>query len=562
MPMTVNPAWLDARRALHVAFEDFCTPPDSSWLAHLGRPEQGFTTDDIRGMWAALPTNPATFAPVNHVYLHVPFCKSICHFCNYERLRPSSPDLMRRWKGRVLEALEALAPALEPHWFHSLYVGGGTPSTLPASMLRDVVGALDRTLRFHPFATRYFEMDPAVMSDAKMAALRDLGFKHVSFGVQTLDPAVNVAHDRGPQDRALVAKRFAELKASDILFSSCDFLLGLAGTTPDGIFAEIEEVIEAHQPRWVDIYHLTPTDEYVDKHFGGDEAAFWAHIQPFQDVAAQRLRQIAEKTDYHLHLGDSHHHSLQARHQGIIGHTEYREFSYSQLLADQDRPLSLLGLGTSARSRIFGQGQVEFRDPGDDVGAEGPATWWGKRMDLPDEAREYLIYRLRDHDSIDRARFLAIFGRDVVDLFPRTVAAWEALGIATADAETLRLVPQARRDRMRALFWAVPAERLEWEVARHRGLDLHGPALKRRLHPLKPGQAVGGGWTLAGVEHARVRLTGHGAEAVLRVAPDLAPDAWAPRLVVEAAPASAEARAGLRRAVPVVRKVLAASSAG
>ncbi|MCB9781235.1 MAG: radical SAM protein [Alphaproteobacteria bacterium] len=561
---TPDPRWLQRRQALHDDFDRVCTPPDASWLAYLGRHREILSLDDLAGLWRTAAAPPGDRAAINHVYVHVPFCKSICSFCNYERLRPRSPDLLRAWEARLVHTVETLAPALRDVTFSTLYFGGGTPSVLPADQLRRVVAVLEQHLRLDDAMSRYLELDPAMMSDSRVAALRDLGFSHLSFGIQTLDAAVNAAHDRGAQGRELVGKRFDDLRAAGIHDVSCDFLLGLAGTTVDQILAELDETLSRWAPVWVDVFQLVPTQGYLDRHFGGSRAAFDAHMQPFLDRGPDGVRRIAATHGYRLNDGQGHAISLYKHNEQPTvdprtgRHLPEGPTAYSQQACEQDAPLNLLGLGTSARTQIFGGAWAEYRDPGDDIAADGPTRFLGSRISLVDEALMWLVHDLRDRDHTDRARFHSVFGRDVEALFPGAVAAWRAQGLlARDDAGGLSLVPQDRAARIRALLWLVPEERLEWELARRVGLDLSPDGLAERLSPLGPGAEVEG-WTLTGTSASHLHLSRDGLALRLRVRPDA--DGGPPRLVVaDPVPQDAHAVATLRAAARLLRRALGPS---
>lgn len=560
----VNRRWLDSRLELHRAFDRICEPPDASWLAYLGRYVQDYTTQQVAERWAAADRDPGLVPAVNHVYLHVPFCKSICSFCNYERLQPRRPELLRIYEARVIEALEALAPSLRGIPWHTLYLGGGTPSVLPADQLRRIVNAFDANLDFTAQSTRYFEMDPAVMSAARLDTLLDLGFHHFSFGIQSLDPLINDAHNRGSQGREVISQRFAEFRERGVHDVSCDFLLGLAGTTVDGIIAEVREVLANWRPTWIDTYQVTPTRAYLDSHFGGSRAAFDAHMRPFLDRGPEELRKLAEEFEYVFVGGDGHHISMYDHREpplqadgsrpNIFG--EYT--AYSQLASEQDAPLHLLGLGTSARSRIFGGGFYEYRDPGDDVGNPGPAHWEGHDIDIRDDALCYLVHDLRDTDIVDRQRFSAVFGRHLVEIFPDAVAAWRALGILVeATEDRLVLKSQTRRERVRTLLWLIPEDRMEWEIARRVGLSLAPDDLAARLAPIGPG-TVFGGWRVDGWGPARIRLRHRHGLVDLRVRPDLA-GGDVPGMVVEGRPPPGSVDE-LRSVVRIIRRAFAATT--
>jgi coproporphyrinogen III oxidase-like Fe-S oxidoreductase len=494
-------------------------------------------------LWGLARPVPGALPAQNNVYVHVPFCKSICRFCNYERLQLSSPAWLRAYLDRLLASLDVLAPAVAHLEFHALYVGGGTPSTLPARMLQELFTKLDEKLRWHPHASREFEFDPTVMSAERLDVLKAHGVGRYSFGIQTLDPAVNEAHDRGRQGIEIIERRFRELAERGLDAVSCDFLLGLSGTTAQGVFAEIGTVLRRFRPHWIDVYLVTPTQSYVDAHFGGSYDNFWAHLRPFQDQSSQALTELAETHGYRLLTGSGHRMSL-IRPEAPRSNTA--RYSYSQLVSEQRRPLNLLGLGPSARTQIFGVAQLQTRDPGDTPDVPGPASYEGHRVDLDDEVRTYLVHHFRDQDSLDRRHFQDVFGEDVVALAPRAVAAWQAEGLLELSDEALCLKTQDRLSRTCSLVWLVPEVALEYELARRMGLDLSAQGVARLLSPVPPGQALAGGVRYMGARAGRILLRANAQSCSIRIAPPLT-DSGEIRLVVDQVPAEL---------VPIVRQAV------
>ena len=90
----LSSAWLEQRRALHDAYADASGLPDASRLAYLRGPEEHFSEREVVDLWRSAVEASEHNPTLNNVYVHVPFCKSICGFCNYERLRPSHPNLL------------------------------------------------------------------------------------------------------------------------------------------------------------------------------------------------------------------------------------------------------------------------------------------------------------------------------------------------------------------------------------------------------------------------------------------------------------------------------------
>ncbi len=518
-----HPAWLARRRLLHRRFEEKVGLVDPSRVAYMRGPERGFSEEEMGDLWREALQGGAAFpGSANHVYVHVPFCKSICQFCNYQRLRPENADLLHRWLERVERSLSVLGPAVSSLRFHTLYIGGGTPSVLPSPLLSRLLEGLGSALRWHRGAVKQFELDPAVMTQDRVEVLARQGIGHFSFGIQTLDPAVNVAHNRGPQDLALVARRFQEFQDAGVSSVSCDFLLGLKGTTSEQMIGEIERVAATFQPSWIDIYFLTPTPSYVETHFGGSLASFFAHLAQFQGVP-QALAAVAERTGYHLEPGRSHHLILRRTFptHGFVGRRD-RRFAYTQLAAHAGRPLHLLGLGSSARSQIFAHAAVAARDPGEDPSLPGPYTYHGHRLTLADEARNFLVARLRDEDRVGRREFQQTVGIPLEQAAPQAISAWKEEGRGSLGRYGLKLHPEDRLERIRTLLWLAPEGAMEDDLAQAMGLDLSAEGLDQALHRLLRGTPLPDGWTLLPPEHGHVLLLAPSGERVrVRVGPGL-----------------------------------------
>jgi coproporphyrinogen III oxidase-like Fe-S oxidoreductase len=558
-PTPINETWWTNRTALQKRYAEVSELIDASRFAYLRGTSKVWTEEEIADVWRSALAKPISETDShNNCYVHVPFCKSICTFCNYERLRPSSTDLLEQYMNRIERSIETLAPAVKSIQFHSLYFGGGTPSILPPKILDRILTRLDNALNWHPQAGRHFEFDPAVMSNEKTEILASHGFEHFSFGIQALDPNVNDKHNRGPQDLEMVGKRFQSFYEQGLYDVSCDILLGLEGTSPATTLQDIETLLTKHQPRRIDIFSLTPTHSYVDRHFGGSFDAFWAHLKPFQEDVIPRLPELAEKTGYLWFEGNGHHMMLE-RGPSIVTpkmHTK-SQFSYNALAVEVKRPIHILGFGQSARSQIFGYAAMQSRDP--DSG-DGPSYYVGHAANREIEIRTYLAHFLRDTNKIDRETFKRIFGIDITEAIPLALAAWKEEGLLQEVTEKeVRLQEQLRMDRTKSLVWIVPDEYLEYEVARRERLDLSPGSLEGMLYPLEPGMELAGRYTYTKTEQSRILLDGADdtEKVVLRVAPDLASEKRTVRLILETRPPKDPvALQALKKAVGQITKLL------
>jgi len=516
------------RERLHRRLEDVTGVPAPSWLATLQGPTVEMSEAEVAGLWSTAPASAR-----NHLYLHVPFCKSICSFCNYERLRPSSPDQLTAYAEQVLASIDVLAPATQHLTFHSVYIGGGTPSVLPARLLDQLLTRIDDAFTWHPRAGRHVELDPQVIGASRVQVLVDHGFHHFSFGIQTLDQAINARHNRGPQDRRAVRRCLDLLRGVGTVH--CDFLLGLRGTTPAGILAEVDDLLSGpNGPDSIDLYELLPTATYLAAEFGGDRDRFEAHMVPFRTEVDAPLRELVARHGWRVQGQGRHSYKLSGPNERL----EAPRYGYTQLVHIEGHPINLLGLGPSARSRVFGAAALTARR------APTGHRYVGTTRGLAGEVQIYLAHVLRDADEVSFRTLSALFGPEVREVMALPIAAWRALELATVDEHTIRMAPMRTPARARALLWLVATEDIEHELARRQALPIEDAVAVAR---------VPGPWQIAHRAGCRLTLERDAAKVVLRLAPSL--DDASMRWVLEEG-AEHASDPELRRAVRSLRRSL------
>ena len=124
------------------------------------------------------------------IYISVPFCRSKCTYCNFAS-GVFSAGQMGRYVERVAEDIQWLLThaddlgAAMPETVDSIYMGGGTPSLLPADELKKLFFALRQGFKVLPKAEVTVECAPDTLSDAIIQVLVTRGVNRVSLGVQS-----------------------------------------------------------------------------------------------------------------------------------------------------------------------------------------------------------------------------------------------------------------------------------------------------------------------------------------------------------------------------------------
>lgn len=160
---------------------------------------------------------------MRHLYLHVPFCPTICPYCDFHVLR-RGPGLVERYLERLAAEAQALY-ARYPGALATLYLGGGTPSYLRDRELERLFAALPWPLE--PDTEVTLEANPGTLSPARLELLQMLGVNRLSIGVQSFQDAVLAHLGRAHKARgALAAVEQAQAAGFRV---SLDLILGLPG---------------------------------------------------------------------------------------------------------------------------------------------------------------------------------------------------------------------------------------------------------------------------------------------------------------------------------------------
>lgn len=188
------------------------------------------------------------------LYLHIPFCKSKCAYCDFYSL-PNSEARMDDYTAALLRHLEEVAPRCTLHTVDTVYFGGGTPSYLGEKRLALLLKTVKKRFRVSPQAEITLEANPDSAGDWKaLRALRRAGFNRLSLGVQAADDALLRRIGRvHTWDQVLSAVAAARMAGFDNL--SLDLIYGLPGQTL-AAWQETLRAATALEPEHISCYGL------------------------------------------------------------------------------------------------------------------------------------------------------------------------------------------------------------------------------------------------------------------------------------------------------------------
>jgi oxygen-independent coproporphyrinogen-3 oxidase len=347
-----------------------------------------------------------------HAYVHVPFCRHRCGYCDFT-IVAGRDDLIERYFAALAIELQRLR---EPLDLATLYLGGGTPSHLGPEGLRRLFGILRERLRPAAEAEVTVEANPLDVTAEFVRACRDLGATRVSLGGQSLDAATlqSLDRDHAPDDvRAAVGRL---LNAG--LVVSLDIMTAAPGQTLAAVEADFAAAT-ALGVQHVSVYCLTweaGTAFEVKRRKGLMQQADESAERAMFELAIDRLSAAGYE---HYEVSNFARPSFRCRHNEAYWDC---------------RPWE-----------AFGPGAARFDGRTRTTNHRSTTAWINKTLAgenatgdvdaMTDEeaARERIVVGLRRREGFDRAAFQAASGFDLDALAGAAIRRWAAAGFAEDD---------------------------------------------------------------------------------------------------------------------------------
>ncbi len=270
----------------------------------------------------ATPRHPdAPRAPVG-LYVHVPFCVSLCPYCDFVvvtgRAARGPASRIGELVRALLVELELRADALDRSMgprppLRSVYLGGGTPSLLTVAQIADILSRVERCHGIAADAEITLEANPGPAERGDLAGIRAAGITRLSLGAQSMDPGElrRLGRRHRPQD---VRDAMVEARAAGIGSVSLDLLMDVPGQTLASWDATLREVV-ALDPDHVSTYQLTLDDPDAEGLTGGDGD----HLPVRRGARRWRIQAAAKQDEDRAADMDAHADEL----LGAAGHERY-----------------------------------------------------------------------------------------------------------------------------------------------------------------------------------------------------------------------------------------------
>ncbi len=177
------------------------------------------------------------------IYVHLPFCQSRCWFCGCTNLITTRQSAADDYLDDLEEEIALTAPLMDPvRRVTQFHLGGGTPTFLSKAQLQRLGRIFKSAFPFAPEAEIAVEIDPRHLDAGQVEALREMGARRASLGVQDTDPAVQAAIHR-VQPPAMNERAVTLLRNAGFTSINVDLIYGLPKQTVSTFARTIDDVL-------------------------------------------------------------------------------------------------------------------------------------------------------------------------------------------------------------------------------------------------------------------------------------------------------------------------------
>ena len=349
------------------------------------------------------------------LYVHLPFCHSLCYYCGCTKKVTRHPEQGVRYLELLDREIEMQGKLFDDdREVEQLHFGGGTPTFHTDEEMSALMAQLGRHFALSDSDNREYsiEVDPRTVGNDRLAKLAELGFNRISLGVQDIDPKVQEAVNRiqDPQASLDMVEGSRKLGFNSV---SIDLIYGLPHQTSDSFGKTIDTVVEV-KPDRLAVYNYAhmPHIFRAQRMINADDIPAPETKLELMELTIRKLTAAG-----YVYIGMDHF-ALPEDELTIAqkeGHLQRNFQGYSTR-----RQCDLVGLGVSAIGKVgdcYAQNQKDIPSWQNAVSEGRLPIWRGVSLTTEDRLRRGIIESIMCHGEVHFDQFEANFDIDFNDHF-------------------------------------------------------------------------------------------------------------------------------------------------
>lgn len=338
------------------------------------------------------------------VYLHIPFCKAKCHYCDFNSFSCAEKHIPEYFKALNKE-IELCSQSLGEGTVKTIFIGGGTPSYVDEEYIRELLYKLRSYTKIEPEAEISIEANPGTLSFKKLSAYRQMGINRLSMGLQAWQNELLKAAGR-IHSREEFVENYNQARAAGFNNINIDIIFGLPGQTGEQWETTVNNIIEM-APEHVSCYSLKIEEGTL---FGKKYEA--GELEPASDELDRNMYYTA--VDKLSGAGFKHY---EISNFALPGYECRHNITYWK--AER-----YIGLGAGAHSYIEDCRFNNLCDIGGYIDRINAGVLPRENMEEIDEKEsisEYIIMGLRLTEGLDGKKFKKRYNKDMFELYRESI---------------------------------------------------------------------------------------------------------------------------------------------
>ncbi len=361
------------------------------------------------------------------IYIHIPFCVSKCRYCDFVSF-PCDVDTKKQYVNALIKEMTIAAKEMPDRQYSSVFIGGGTPSTLEVGEIARIMKALSENYDIAPDAEITIEANPGTVDAEKLKEYRECGINRLSMGLQSATPHILKALGRIHTTDDFI-KGVELAKAAGFTNINADLMYGLPEQSTEDFLKAIKTAAGTGV-KHISAYSLIVEENtplYFDINGGGV-------LLPGEDEAFEMYEQgkaLLESLGFH----------------------RYEISNYAQTGYESSHNLNYwnngeyLGLGLNSHSAMHIDGKwlrwankSEFDEYLADIeDGKRPLADEPQNIERAEEMFECVMLGLRKTAGITNAEFEERFGESLYTAFAKAIAQLDENGLLIKTPDGIKL---------------------------------------------------------------------------------------------------------------------------
>lgn len=380
--------------------------------------------------------------PTLSLYLHIPFCHSLCYYCGCNKIVTRNQDKVDQYLHYLKQEIRSRGQQFSGFTVNNVHFGGGTPSFLTALQLNELLAEARAHFTFAHSIEQSIEIDPRQISLQYVNELYTIGFNRLSIGVQDVNQSVQEKINR-VQSTSFIASLIKRAKKVGFTSVNIDLIYGLPGQDQENLQNTLGE-LERMNPDRISLFsyahmpNLFPAQRKIK-----DE---W---MPSSDEKFSLFRQsISKLCDLGYEFIGMDHFAKKSDELSIAAKNKSLSRNFQGYTTQQSD--CLLGLGVSSISSLgsaYAQNVKKLGDYYKALDGKMPLLEKGLNLTGEDVIHRELINQLMCNFHVDKASFEAAFNIHFDTFFRASLAqltAFEKDNLLTNSFTALTIHPRGR----------------------------------------------------------------------------------------------------------------------